>query len=707
MPHKTKKTRVIKKQHATKKREINIQSVNCNKNLPGFVAFEHRIETTKNTNVVEDSKLIQFINFRNTPNQQKFLVNDYYSYMCDPAIKDLNLKEIPKYIFRINKTTLLQDKIYRECIDLIESNKHVHKNLYKYYQSAKEYISIDVAIKYANEETSYIDKLRLDTINNNLWKLLAHFNSNVMFAAMTPLQLLTMPNEKDITKFALYIKNQCMYDYKSFKLDNVDNKAAYFKYVNSMFVELFGANHGIDIYDIIQVNNDICACANPNNTNYEYHVLIRNNENKYNFNYEEFFKELGYTSDNVPSKIIVKDIMYFEKVCKLLLDNWNTVKWRGFWIMIYTSQLARFSNKLHAFSFDYYLKYNQGWIENYPSEIRALKLSIVPFFNILSDLYLNKYTDSNGINYLTTLVNELKIEFYNTLQNNTWLSPVAKKEALLNIENLKIIIGKTFNPINDSELSYGNNVWENILSFSLQRTNNIYLLNDTNVIVYPQFLWNKFPFEIEGNNIFEAKIKYNVETNLIHVPSGYIREPTMDLRSKGIIYNLANIGFDIISELNNVINDIGSRYNSNGTLLDTCWWTASDTAKYTSLTKNIINEYISLANKDKKKYNITGLEPNIITFVNGLHICHSFLQKYYYSINMSYAMTDSRIATFFSYFAVCHRELLLSSPIIELNPCLSYKYLVNLALSKNEIFNAKFHIKKGENMYIENKEILW
>ena len=92
----------------------------------------------------------------------------------------------------------------------------------------------------------------------------------------------------------------------------------------------------------------------------------------------------------------------------------------------------------------------------------------------------------------------------------------------------------------------------------MQRTNNIYLLNDTNVIVYPQFLWNKFPFEIEGNNIFEAKIKYNVETNLIHVPSGYIREPTMDLRSKGIIYNLANIGFDIISELNNVINDIVS-----------------------------------------------------------------------------------------------------------------------------------------------------
>jgi len=705
MPRKTKTHH--KTHHKTLKNIKNLNNVNCSKHLPGYISFEESLERKKNKKLISKSELIQFMNGRNTPEEKNQSVNDYYSYMCDPSIKELKLDEIPKYINPINKITLLQDKIYRQGIELIELNKSKHKNLYTFYQAAKTPISLDAAKKHINEFITHIDKLRVDTTNNNLWKLLAYFNKSRILGSMMPISFELLPNEKNITKFAIYLTNDWIIAYKQLELDDIHNRRAYDKYANAMFIDLLGANNGIYTDDIIQVNNELYDCISPSDTKYNYNIVYKNNEQKYNFNYEEFFKELGCTDESMPKFIIVKDLVYLEKACKLLLENWNTEKWRAFWIMSYSRQLARFTNKINEYEFNYYLKHNKGFNVDEPDDIRAFKLTILPFNKLLTTLYIDNYTDKNGIDYLTVLINDLKLEFYNILQSNKWMSASTKKEALLNIENLKIIVGKTFNPINDINIVYTNDSWENSYMASYERNKIILTLNETNVLNIPLTKWDKFPIEFAGNNIFDAKIKYNVQTNLIYIPAGYIQEPTMDLRSKGLIYNLANVGFDIATEMNKVVDFAGSHFNSHGMLLDKSWFSTSDATKYAQLNQNIVNEYIMLAKKDKENPIITGLEHNIVAFINGFHICHRFLQKYYNSIHLPYPTTKSKLNTFYSYFTNCHKELLLGSPILKTTPSLSFKHLVNLSLSKTLLFNYVLNIKKGDNMYIENKEIVW
>ena len=671
---------------------------NCNKNLPGYRSFEQKIPKTKGVDV-SNEELVRFLYSIHTSDVNTN--NDYYTYMTKHSKK----REIPKYINVINQNTLLQDKIYRQCIELVELNKNKHQNLYTFYNTAKKHISLDSAKKYMNEEVAFIDKLRLDTSHNNLWKLLAHFNKMRITATFMPIQSVVRPDEKDITKFTVYLVNTWVSEFKTLHLENPHNKLEYFKHLNYVWSDLLGKNHQLNAEDVLQVHNDISDCQSPSDTRYDYTVLYKNNELTYNFNYEEFFKELGYNEEDIPKSVVIKDTMYLEKICKLLADEWNTDKWRPFWIMCYVRQLIKFTDKLNVYSFNYFLKYNKKWQYNIPNDIQAIRLTFLTFNKLMSELYIEKYNDTNGTEYLTNLINDLKMEFYKIVQNNTWMQPATKKNALLNIANLKIIVGATFNMINDIQVSYTSDPWQNILLFMNEQHKLNLKLYDTNVINIPHIVWDKHPFEYSENNIFIAKIKYDATNNLIYIPSSYIQSPIMDLRSKGVVYNLANIGFYIAKEFNKVLDENGSHYDYNGMLKN--WWSDSDKRKYKELKENIMNEYILLAKKDKVKYNITGLEDEIVSFINGFHVCDSYLQTYYSSIALPYIITDSKLSTFYSYFANCHKEQILQFPIPELQPMLSYKYLVNLSLSKNAMFNYKHSIKKGDNMYLDNKQIIW
>ena len=704
MHHKTRKHNIHNKKHTTThtKKNTKIQNINCNKNLPGYISFE---TDNENKNAISNNELIHFFNSRNTSDARKQCVNDYYTYICNTSIERLNVNETPKYINIINATTLLQDKIYRQCIEIIELNKNKHKNLNNFYQSAKTHISIETAQKYVNKEVYFIDKLRLDTVNNNVWKLLAYFNKTNIMGSCMPLVYEVKPDEKNNTKFTVYLTNSWINQYKLLNLENLDNKKEYTKYANSMFDDLFGKNNEINIEDFIQVNNDIYDCLSKTDTLYNYTLVYRNNKQNFNFNYEEFFKEIGYVNETIPSSIVIKDIDYFEKVCKLLLDNWNSDKWRSFWVISYVRQIGRFTDKINVYSFNYYVKYISGSDYNLPNDIRAIKLTNSVFNNLMSNLYIEKYNDINGVNYLTTLVNDLKMEFYKIIQNNKWMSPNTKKNALLNIETLKILIGKTLSEIDDFKITYTGDIWQNIMVYMEQKHNMYLTLYNTNIINIPNILWNKFPFEYSGHSLFTANITYDSVYNIIYIPSGYIQEPIMDLRSKGLMYNLSNIGINIAKEFNKVIDEHGSHYNHYGMLED--WWSNSDKAKYKSLKQNVINEYILLAKKDKQPCNITGLENEIISYINGFYICDLYLQSYYYNIKLPYIITDSKLSSFYSYFANSNKEKILNIPKVNLKSRLSPKYLVNLALSKNTMFNHKYGIKEGDNMYNKNKEIIW
>jgi hypothetical protein len=116
-----------------------------------------------------------------------------------------------------------------------------------------------------------------------------------------------------------------------------------------------------------------------------------------------------------------------------------------------------------------------------------------------------------------------------------------------------------------------------------------------------------------------------------------------------------------------------------------------------------------LAKKYKiQNVNIKGNENEIIAFINGFHLCCEYLKSYYTTIDLPYVIAVSKIKTFCSFFVNANKEerkyINMPLPVIS---TISKQILINLALSKNKIFDSIYDIKKGDNMYSENKKIIW
>jgi len=674
----------------------------CNVLLPGYVSFENK----ENYNANNNKRIIDYFKKQNSYEMQQLLRNDYYEYISKNMHDKITLNNSQKYIGNINLNTLLQDKIYNQMIELVNLNKHKNKHFNNFYESAKKKISLETARKYINELVQYIDECMLDTTKNNLWKMLAFFNKNRIISGFLPLSYDLSPNEQNTTKFAIYLTNKWS-KFLHNLIDGDTNTQEYMKLLNAIFTALLGKNHGVNIQDIIDVHHEIYVCLNVDATPYEYNIIHKNNEQKYNFNYEVFFKELGYTES--PEQFIVKDLVYFEKVCKLMIDNWNTPKWRGYWIFICARQIARFTEIIYNTpQREFFVDYFYGKLAPFTQEIEAIRLTLITYNRLLSDYYIEKYNDVAGVNYISKLITDLKMVFYRIIQNNTWLDNKTKTEALLTIENLKIIVGKTLKIMDDPDLNYTNDdIWHNITLYYNWKHSYLLTLDNTNVINIPTMDWNKFPFEFTGTQIFVPSIKYYPTQNAIYVPASFIQIPMMDLQGKGLIYNLANIGFLIAKELYKSIDDDGCHYNYHGNLY--YWWKNATQQKYSMLKINTINEYLSLAKKHKiQNVNIKGNENEIIAFINGFHLCCEYLKSYYAATDLPHVISISKIKTFFSFFVNANKEdrkyINMPLPVIS---TISKHILINLALSKNKTFDSIYDIKKGDNMYSENKKIIW
>ena len=75
-----------------------------------------------------------------------------------------------------------------------------------------------------------------------------------------------------------------------------------------------------------------------------YNVVKRENSEKYDFNWNEFSKGLGY--EEPPSFFVCDSLNYLNCICTTLKKNWKTPKWRSFWIYLFLRQMIMFNQNL-------------------------------------------------------------------------------------------------------------------------------------------------------------------------------------------------------------------------------------------------------------------------------------------------------------------------------------------------------------------------
>ena len=717
----TKKKYIKEHRTNTKKRNFNIllasKDIPCNEIIMPINSFQtkyNKFELIKiNSTLNNETKL--FIDFY----KNKYNINpknDYYNYINSSWIEKNKLLNNKTYITKIDSFRLIQDKVFNEINDIYNKLIHINStkkeviNMKHFYMSAKSLLSKEQCKKYINEFITHLDFLRNDPIKNNLWKLLAYIGKNNLISGNAPLVFRMSPNEKDTSKFCLHISPITIPSISMLNMylesENPKYKQLISQYLeyNKEYFDATTNDNTLKAKDVYEVIKELLLGFSTNNFNKssnEYNKVFKDESiEKYRFNFEEYCKELGFTT--IPDYFITSNLDYLKNACDLMLRDWKTEKWRSYWIGLFIRQIIRFTKDYKSISDKFYLNIIKGQDFDFNDEIRAIRLTLLPYNKTLSDLYIQQHTNKTFINYLNYMTIDLKSVFRKMIINNDWIESKTKQHALIKLDHLKIIVGESPERIDDPDINYVSyDIWNNLLSYAEWKHNEYMSLNEKDVKHLAIIDWAEYPFKYVGSQVFIVNAMYNSTTNSIYIPLAYIQEPFISIKSDASLdYNLANIGFTIAHELSHAFDNIGSNYDYNGNLNE--WWSSSDKKKYKTIQENVKKHYAFFAKKDGVTINTEMSLRENISDINAIHLCVKYLTNFLNSSNIDISSFREVFENFYIYYTIQMRQHINSKALNYYNltdPHPPDKYRVNVPLSRSDIFTALYGIKKGDGMY--------
>jgi putative endopeptidase len=674
-----------------------------------------KISNKKNKKEIVKELLTKFSPSSIKPN------NDFYDYINYQWLKNVSLKKQQKYIVQIDDFRLAQDKVYHELDELIlqyikTHNNKLSKNLKNFYTSVTNMNPKPYTRQLAKEAVQLVN----DFVNNKSpWELLAYINKDEMLA----------PNAPFIWSLNPYYKNnkqyRCNIDSHQFTLldisvyyddgTNVEYKKKYReqfkKYIKNLFNTLLGPNNYNmeDIFDVEVEMFNALSCTtitskeeNTSNTVYSDEALT-----KYSFDWKTFSKALGFKTP--PDFFVVSSLNYLKCCSELLSKNWNTDKWKTYWIWIFLRRLARITKDWQEIYYDFYGNFERGQEKINMSDAVSVSLYMsIPFNKFLTDQYVAKYENPQTVEYVKTICNDLKLVFQKILMRNDWLSPSTKKYAIKKLQHFKFIYGKPENIREDPDLNYTDNLYDNMQKIIQWRNKKLIELEGKAPIDIPMMDWTQYPVKMTGSQAYIVNASYTPSKNSIYINLGYMQKPFVDLDERGIEYNLSHVGFTIGHEMSHGFDDWGSQYDYNGNLFN--WWTPEDKKKYKAIQNDVIKQYEEFAARDGIKFDASIGVGEDLADISGLAICDEYLRDFQENNNDLVPISELSFESFYTFFAFQQKQKVLKKALsaqLKTNPHPLDKYRCNIPLSRSEIFRAVYNVKKGDGMWWHNANSIW
>jgi predicted metalloendopeptidase len=647
--------------------------------------------------------------------------NNFYDYINFQWLKNVSLESQQKYITQIDDFRLTQHQVYEELngiiLDYIKNNNNkLAKNLKFFYDSVIKMNSKDHTKRLAKEAVKTVDDLIAE---GNPWKMLAFFNSDEMIAYKAPFVWALNPDDKNTKIYTCYVSAHqfTILDLAVYYDDgkDVDYKIKYRrefkKSCQKIFDTLLGQNdfEGKDIYDVeVDIFNSL-GCIDITSKEEESYNKINGNEalTKYGFDWKEFSHHLGFKQ--MPASFITSSKNYLKCGTDLFLQNWNTPKWRSYWVWILLSRLARITSGYEKLNYEFSGKFERGQeaLQTTDAVSASLYLS-VPFNTFLTDEYVKKYENPQALQYVKTLCNDLKLVFKKILTRNTWLQPSTKAYALKKLDYFNFVYGKPEGLREDPDLDYGPILYDNMKKIIDWRHNKFIELYGKHTIDIPMMDWSQYPVKMVGTQAYIVNASYTPSKNSIYINLGYIQKPFVDLDERGIEYNLAHVGFTISHELSHAFDDWGSKYGYDGNLND--WWTDADKKKFKEIQADVTKQYEEFAARDGIVYDASiGIGENMAD-ISGLAICDEYLRDFQDKNSDLIPIRYLSYEGFYTYFAFQQRQVVTKKALaaqLKTNPHPLDKYRTNVPLSRSEIFRALYNVKKGDGMWWRNTDTVW
>ena len=713
------------------------QAIVCKKSANTYNTFEDKIEelfkkqkidvvsTSYNLEKQIVSELKQAVNPKGVkPN------DDFYSYINDRWIRDYELTEQQQYIVQVDDFRIVQDKVYRELIEIIEdyiSNPKTKNEkkaicIKKAYNSFKGYNTEEQTRCLSKTYVEFIDEITKD--KNNIWKRLGIINRNEIISSGCPFVWSINPDDKNPEIYRCYLEPPQLSiidvdvyfddpsdDDKTKKYKN-NYRKVFFTYLNNLFTISFGENHGFNVKDVFDTEFEILnamACNLIKETDEDDYNLISKDEalNKFGFNWTEFCKVLGFKK--IPESFVTSNVNYLLCGTKLLLERCDSDQWKTYWIYLYIRQQCRWNKEGAENFYQFEGNFVRGQAKKVDDSIRPIFTMGFLFNTFLTNEYISKYNNPQAINYVKTMAEDLKTVFIRIIKRNHWMQPKTKAKALEKLQNFKLTVGSPEILRKDPLLDYKeDDPWGNLMKMCNWRHEQAVELVGKKVTDIPVIDWTQIPPKFVGTQAYVVNAAYTPTENGIYIPLGYIQKPFVDLDERGLEYNLSRIGFTIAHEMSHALDDWGSKYDELGRLNN--WWTEKDVKEFKKIQEDVIKQYEVFAGYDNIVFDA---EPSIgedLADISGLAICQEYLRDFQLKNEDILPIQSLSYEAFFVFFAVQSRQKISKKAILaqlKTNPHPLDKYRCNVPLSRTEVFRAIYNVKKGNKMWWHSTNSVW
>ena len=709
----------------------------CSSSVKPYNSFEAKVEEKfkqSKMNIVSTSYNLEkqiVSDLKKAVNPKNIKPNeDFYSYINDRWITDYELTENQKYIVQVDDFRITQDKVYRELIDIIQeylsnpSNKNEKKT--KCIKNAfKSFNMVNT-----NQQTQCLAKIYLEYIDtlftdkSNVWKILGFINCDEIISWGSPFVWSLNPDEKNPKIYKCYLDAPQLslidtdiyfddeFDKEDIKKYKLNYRREYYKYLHKLFTVAYGENHQFNVKDVFDTEFEILnamACDLIKDTDSDNYNLVTKEEalKDFGFNWSEFCKNLGFKQ--VPENFITSNINYLLCGTKLLLEKWNSPKWRTYWVYIYIRQQCRWNKEGQKNFYEFQGKFVKGQASNIDFSIASVFPMGFLFNTFLTNEYIKKYQNVQLIDYVKGIAEDLKVVFTRIIKRNNWMEEKTKKKALEKLKYLKLIVGSPHLLRDDPLLDYkDNDPWGNLRKMSEWRHLKAVELYNKAVIDIPVIDWSEIPLKFIGTQAYVVNAAYTPTQNSIYIPLGYIQKPFVDLDERGIEYNLSRIGYTIAHEMSHSLDDWGSKYDEFGVLSN--WWTEKDKKTFKKIQKDVIKQYEAFASYDGIVFDA---EPSIgedLADISGLAICQEYLRDFQLKNEDILPIQSLSFESFFIYFAIQSRQKISKKSILaqlKTNPHPLDKYRCNVPLSRTNVFRAIYKVNKGDKMWWPSTNSVW
>lgn len=729
--NKTNKHNKTNKRNKTKKNSILTRS---EKTIEDII----KITKEKKYNTNENTKLIKYFKTPYTKAGLYLIKNDFFTFINEIWLNKLIMdKKQIKYLIKIDDFRILQFQIYDKLNEIINkyftnNNDVISLELKNFYNSSIKFNTVNSSKLHLKNIIEHIDFLRKD--KSNLWKMLAFINKNELTNQFGPFSWELSPDTKNTTEYINYIYphtfaifdisiySDTNYNSKYIDLYNKKYKLFFNKYLKKLLDTTIPNDKSVsseDVFEIGQLFFSFFGRSDPDieerSDNY-YKVYANEAYDKYGFNWHEYCKELGYNNNDIPEFFVTTNLNFLKFCIEVLNDQWNSEKWRSYWIWVILRYVTRFTHKWHEMFYKFYGQQLEGMEESFrstPTHASVIATSLA-FNPILNNEFIKYSYNEDNIVYTKKLANSLRDILINKIYRNNWLTHSTRSYAINKLRKIEINVGNDLFDYNTDNkliplLNYNPDEFLDNMIKVMNWRHNLYITKQIKVIEsLVKVDWSQYPPKIINLPSYIVNAQYILNKNSINISNAYLQKPFINLDEHGIQYNLAYIGFTIAHELSHSLDDMGSQFDVNGNFND--WWSKKDRNKFKKIQDSIIYQYKVFSNYDKIQYDAALSIGEDIADINGLAMCEEYLRDFCIKNQYTPVITFAYFRMFYIYFAYQMRQKIKEQSIrYELisNPHPLDKLRTNVPLSRSQIFRTMFDINKGDHMYWDNKTGIW